>query len=65
MIQPLLSGLVAFAASWTVACSFRMARERAACWRFGRGRAFDSGSKLRAKRWRAIRPLRPQATERV
>jgi hypothetical protein len=25
-----------------------MSRERAGCWRFGWGRAFDSGSKLRA-----------------
>jgi len=54
-----LSGLVAFADSSAVACTLRVSRERAACppsavllrrtgWRFGWGRAFDSGSKLRA-----------------
>ena len=32
-----LSGLVAFAASWTVACILRVSRERAVCWRFGWG----------------------------
>ena len=59
-----MSGLAAFAASWTVACTLRRSRERAGCWRFGRGRAFDSGSKLPySKRWRAIRPLHPQGTE--
>jgi hypothetical protein len=60
-----LSGLVAFAASWAVACSLRRSRERAACWRFGWGGAFDSGSKLHALSrkagLRAIRPFHPPA----
>ena len=54
---------MAFAASSAVACILRRSREGATCWRFGWGRALDSGSKLpHSTRWRAVRWLHPQAT---